>query len=349
MPLVMVAGQPSSGKTTIARQLAAMLRERMATAAAEGSPLDVTDVIIVDEPSLHLNRNECYVDMVQEKMARGAIRAATDRSLTKRTIVIVDSLNNIKGYRYELWCISRAMGTRHCCLFVDTPLETCRAWNAARAHRDGDGDGDGEPWVPEVMEDLAGRFETPTGWNRWDAPLFTIKPSCTDEEGVREVLTDVVSALTDKTTTSTTSRVVSKELVPTAATALTETSATNLLHELERAMQYVVDTIMEAQNASGVGQKIIPFLDVAKTEQQPQPQPQPQPQHPDRQRKNNSNHQSNGLKLFLDAPVSLAELRRHKRAFLRASTQNTFGRLKSGGDAAKRCFVEYLQQVLSQR
>jgi len=45
---------------------------------------------------------------------------------------VFDTLNNIKGYRYELWCIAKAAGTRYCVLWVHTPAETCRAWNAAR-------------------------------------------------------------------------------------------------------------------------------------------------------------------------------------------------------------------------
>ena len=38
-------------------------------------------------------------DSVSEKNTRGRLKAAVERSLTKSTIVIFDSLNNIKGYR----------------------------------------------------------------------------------------------------------------------------------------------------------------------------------------------------------------------------------------------------------
>ena len=34
--------------------------------------------------------------------------------MTKDTIVIADAMNYIKGYRYQLYCIVRAMGTTHC-------------------------------------------------------------------------------------------------------------------------------------------------------------------------------------------------------------------------------------------
>lgn len=46
--------------------------------------------------------------------------------------MILDALNFVKGYRYELWCLARAAGTKCCVLWVDTPLETCRQWNTAR-------------------------------------------------------------------------------------------------------------------------------------------------------------------------------------------------------------------------
>lgn len=48
MPLVVICGQPSSGKSTVARRLAQELQ-------AAG-----VEALIVDEPSLHLKRDESY-------------------------------------------------------------------------------------------------------------------------------------------------------------------------------------------------------------------------------------------------------------------------------------------------
>lgn len=39
-------------------------------------------------------------------MARGALLSAIDRCLSRRRTVIFDTHNNIKGYRYQLWCIA---------------------------------------------------------------------------------------------------------------------------------------------------------------------------------------------------------------------------------------------------
>lgn len=38
----------------------------------------------------------------------------------------------LQGYRYELWCVARAAGTRYCMVHVATDTDTCRQWNAAR-------------------------------------------------------------------------------------------------------------------------------------------------------------------------------------------------------------------------
>ena len=47
-----------------------------------------------------------------EKNARASLKAAVERELNKESVLIADDLNYIKGYRYELFCIARAMGMR---------------------------------------------------------------------------------------------------------------------------------------------------------------------------------------------------------------------------------------------
>ncbi len=50
--------------------------------------------------------------------------------------------------------------------------------------------------------------------------------------------------------------------------------------------------------------------------------------------------------LQLDRPVTLAELRRHKRVFLKMSTQSLASRL-SDRQSARRMFVNYLREHLT--
>jgi protein KTI12 len=92
MALVVMCGQPCSGKSAAAACLAAALRTSS------------TDLIvrIIDESSLHLGRNDSYKDMVVEKNLRGVLRSEVDRSVSRDSIIIVDSLNNIKVGQYQI-------------------------------------------------------------------------------------------------------------------------------------------------------------------------------------------------------------------------------------------------------
>jgi protein KTI12 len=89
-------------------------------------------VVVLSEASLHLDKNVAYDTTRREKDTRGCIRAAVERSLHRHTLVLLDSLNNIKGYRYELFCLAKNAATRYCMVHVDTPADTCRAWNQQR-------------------------------------------------------------------------------------------------------------------------------------------------------------------------------------------------------------------------
>ena len=82
--------------------------------------------------------------MPSEKNVLGVLRSEVDRSISKDSIIIVDSLNNIKGYRYELWCLVRAAGIRYCVLYCDADESYCKAWNKARKEQ-------GEPAYSDKM------------------------------------------------------------------------------------------------------------------------------------------------------------------------------------------------------
>ena len=90
---------------------------------------------------------------VSEKNTRAAIKAECERFLTKDVLVIVDSMNYIKGYRYELFCIARTVRTPHCVvrtslfrflftpffffsqLYCDVPEEDRKIWNEQRENK----------------------------------------------------------------------------------------------------------------------------------------------------------------------------------------------------------------------
>ncbi|XP_067391673.1 protein KTI12 homolog [Emydura macquarii macquarii] len=122
MPLVVLCGLPGSGKSRRAEELRGAL-------CGEERPVHV---------------------VAEAEGGRAALRAEVERRLSRRDVVIVDAGNELKSFRYELYCVTKQAGTPHCLL-----------------HCAG-GDGPGASHPP------AGPFETPDSRNRWDRPLFTV-------------------------------------------------------------------------------------------------------------------------------------------------------------------------------
>lgn len=299
MALVVICGQPCSGKSTAAAVLADALRE------AESK----SSIKIINESLFHLNRNQSYENMPAEKNLRGMVRSEVDRSLSKDNIIIVDSLNNIKGYRYELWCLARAAGTRYCVLHCDVEETVCRKWNEERRERS-------EPdYNDKIFEDLVRRFERPDSKNRWDSPLFEL---CPTKDGIAKsspAITDAVTYLTKQANSKT--RDV-KILQPTIATQNARATKANSLYELDRATLEVMNMIIEAQSRAmggpingvslGLG---LPSIDMSR-------------------------------------PVGLPELRKLRRTFIKLTGQSSLSGPPppSDADSAKRMFVDYLNREI---
>ena len=68
-------------------------------------------VVIINEESLQLVKEESYKDPIQEKYTRAFLKSNVEKVIDAETVVILDSLNYIKGYRYELYCLSRTAKT----------------------------------------------------------------------------------------------------------------------------------------------------------------------------------------------------------------------------------------------
>ncbi|KFM28800.1 KTI12-like protein [Auxenochlorella protothecoides] len=307
MAFIVFSGHPSSGKSLLAARLQKMVQE-------EGRAC-----LVISEESLGLTRDGCYSDARSEKVARGQLKAEVERCIGRQHVVILDSMNAIKGYRYELYCLARGAAVRYCMVHVDTPIETCRTWNEARPAD--------ARYATAVFADLAGRFERPDSRQRWDAPLFTVRPAAAEGEAevqaqLRAVL---VSALdlaqhADREPGSEGRPVppASRALAPTIATTNARLSSTNLLHEIDRGAHQVMDAISAAQELRpGGAPGTVQFSGEIPS-------------------------------LRMDRPMHVAELRRHKRAFLRLVTNLS---LTKAPDAvtAQRMFVDYLADQLTQQ
>ncbi|BFZ58081.1 kti12, chromatin associated [Savitreella phatthalungensis] len=177
MPLVILSGLPCSGKTTLAERFKEDIERRIARrdslqdASTQTPPTSrpakstVQRVVLVNDASLHLRKSE-YDATFREKNARAALISAVSRSISRDTIVVVDAMNYVKGFRYQLFCEAKAMSTPCCCVHIGCPDDTCRSWNLSRPAD--------QAYPTKVFEELLMRFEEPNASSRWDSPLYTV-------------------------------------------------------------------------------------------------------------------------------------------------------------------------------
>ena len=163
-----------------------------------------------------MTKAECYSNSHVEKTTRAALKSEFDRAVMSKsgstdcgdesgektsTLVILDSLNYIKGYRYELYCISKAAGERHGVIWimggssdggrsrtgVSSPSdEFAKERNRRRremqmkhqnneiATVENEIDLDGYFEDDETMDELVLRYEPPDDKNRWENPLYKV-------------------------------------------------------------------------------------------------------------------------------------------------------------------------------
>ncbi|XP_046720425.1 protein KTI12 homolog isoform X2 [Silurus meridionalis] len=156
MPLIIICGFPCSGKSRRANELRHYFAEN-------------TDkqVDIIGDEMQSIDKNSMYADSQREKNLRGSLRSEVERKINKDDIVILDSMNYIKGYRYELFCLIKHVQTPHCLVYCLTSAALSAEWNKEREAN--------YQYSQEIMDALILRFEAPDSRNRWDSPLFTVQ------------------------------------------------------------------------------------------------------------------------------------------------------------------------------
>ncbi|PHH60448.1 hypothetical protein CDD81_1660 [Ophiocordyceps australis] len=189
MPLIIVTGLPASGKSTRAKQLYQYLLKRVS---------DPRRLHIVSDDLLSISRsvydlsdpeipNYTRSSNASEKNARAALYAAVKRLLSDKDFVILDSLNYIKGWRYQLHCEAKAVRTASCVLQIGCSRRQAKQVNEERLRRrhgdddktakEQENDDDSchvEPYEPGNFENLVYRYEEPNPMTRWESPLFTL-------------------------------------------------------------------------------------------------------------------------------------------------------------------------------
>ena len=156
MPLIVITGYPCSGKSTATDKLRKFFESRKKLVH-----------VVSEESFIPKDETKCTVfsNSTIEKEVRGSLKSSAIRLLSKDTIVICDGLNYIKGFRYELWCASKATKTTQCTVHCDVSSEEAWSWNEQRMDNEAKYD-------KEVFDGLVMRYEVPNGDQRWDSPLF---------------------------------------------------------------------------------------------------------------------------------------------------------------------------------
>lgn len=169
MPLVVMCGRPLSGKTVRAYALAALLRAQghravvvsdsaLRTGAAEGCEGDGDGPVGLEVDAGH----------------RAELRAGVERALAAPSVVcICDAANEVRGFRYELYCLAKARATPSCTLFCDVAPALSDARNAAAPPA--------QRLTPPALARLRRRFEEPNAANRWERPLFVCRDGYDDD------------------------------------------------------------------------------------------------------------------------------------------------------------------------
>ncbi|KAJ9295594.1 hypothetical protein DTO271G3_6050 [Paecilomyces variotii] len=289
MPLIILTGYPCSGLSYRARQLSASLEaiqeEYLASIHDDGSD-DSTKTkprykihVVTSHDEAH--PRTVYDNARSEKEARAVVYAKTKRALGRDSIVIVDGMNYIKGWRYQLWCEAKALSTTSCVVHVGTPAAQCIANNQARLRRReqqqqqqqrGNGQSEKapetpegsqtetsnntpdttpaepdteEPYPPELLDNLIFRYEEPSTYSRWDKPLFTV-PWSDKEPPVHDIWT----ALTGTT--------IAQQPEPDTTPLAEALSASLQLSSNNNNRSYAPSVVTKATTAGGMSRNGLP-------------------------------------------------------------------------------------------
>lgn len=253
MLFVVVCGFPASGKSTFSDELGRLYR---------GSGLKVE---MIRDGSVHassvpaaastpvLSRAALYEDSTAEKSTRARLKAAAQRALAPNTAVVVDSLNYIKGYRYELFCEAKAASARYVVVHVDTDREVCIQQDAGREDSFGAG----------LVGELIDRFEPPDSRNRWDSPLYTVCMHSTLQSNGDSALpmprpqSEVGDWKQQAASIVETSLKRSAPLKKSFATHTNQASGANVLNAMDRATRVAEASLISALHAgAGAGDSL---------------------------------------------------------------------------------------------
>jgi protein KTI12 len=199
----------------------------------------VKSVEIISDHCLGISPS-VYNDSASEKPARGTIFTSLQRQLAVDRILILDSLNYIKGFRYQIYCAAREMKLRTCTVHIVATPDLCREWNSRRSAA--------QAYDESTLENLLMRFEEPSSMVRWDAPLFTIL--WTDEMIPGEQIWESITKGGIKP--------------PNSGTLSVIKAPSDALHVLEQTTAAIVSSVVSASNSQPDGGSAVIHLSNSK-------------------------------------------------------------------------------------
>lgn len=160
MPLIVFCGTPLTGKTTNAKKLQLYYNKSD----------DGKCILISDEDKLNeLGPNEIYRNESKEKEIRSWLKSEVQRHLSSpERIVILDSINYIKGYRYELHCLIKQFKTTY--ILIECLPSNFHNFNSLNNNLN-----DKRAYSLEIYNELLQRYEPPNVSNRWEDRLLQIE------------------------------------------------------------------------------------------------------------------------------------------------------------------------------
>ncbi|VDM62489.1 unnamed protein product [Angiostrongylus costaricensis] len=237
MPLLVVTGYPSCGKSTIVQRIGEFIASRGKEA-----------FIVRDDDYTLFSRND-YNNLAKEKEHRSFLRSSVEKNLNQKTIVICDALNYIKGYRYELFLLAKLCRTTYAVVHSGADESTCKWLNKQKEEH--------VRYKETTIDDLITRYEKPDSRNRWDSPLFEVK--------IGKIPDDMNVDLeypSPKFATIPMDEIFKwicegVALTQNQSTQVTPLTPVDFLHELACVTQEVVSAIIEGQRNAPVGCYIV--------------------------------------------------------------------------------------------
>lgn len=171
--LLIICGLPSSGKSTISRNVASQLEDKHGIA---------TMVVSSDDFRTMLSNSTSGFKPEREAPVKTLYEKAIATGLENGFVVISDDLNYYKSMRSDLRHIAKHSNSDYDIVFVDTPVEVALKWNQQRD----------KPLPPELIEEINQKLDPPKGDYKWDTPLAIVDPS---KQSIEEIANTIVTAV----------------------------------------------------------------------------------------------------------------------------------------------------------